>query len=344
MLVSSEKSPGGYEEFKRALTEASMAISDAINKQAALTKRVELLGIENRAIDEKIPTLETEKKAHAAAKRFKEAAAVAKDIQALKSKQDDNTKEIDEITAEIPQHADIIFTLRQKEVEAKSNLLAAQKDEDIIRFTVLRKRLKELQSAKRKIVGFAESAKLKECCLFSIDTELNGVLAEANIIKEEHSLDDSLDDDGIEDEVIVNTTTSVEISSKDNEDNIITEDTTAIINESDECIPAAIETINEKGTEVTAASNEVDDTVEAVVESAEAVEPAEPAENNQSLEQAKYLLQVIAETEKLLTEASDAENYEDAAVYQEKLEEITQLLQTQLIDLKLTEDEVRKML
>ena len=151
---------------------------------------------------------------------------------------------------------------------------------------------------------------------------------------------ETLEDD-IEDEIIANTTESVEISSQDNEDDIVTEDAITTVNETDESVTATIETSN---------NNEVAEVTD-VIESAELVEteevcaePADNAENNKSLEQAKYLLQVIVETEKLLTEAIDAENYEDAAVYQEKVEEITQLFQTQLLDLKLSEDEVRKML
>lgn len=331
--VISERAPAMNEEFKLALTEASMAISDAINQQTALTKKVELLGLENKDIDDRIPKLESEKKAHAAAKRFKEAASVAKDIQALKSKQEENSKEIDEITAEIPKHADTIFALRQKEVEAKANLLAAQKDEDIIRFNKLQKRIKEFQVTRRKIMSMNNFAKLKECSLYSIDTALNGVLAEANIIKEEHNIAESLEDDGLDEEIVVVFEPVENLDS--NNDNTGIENVDVDVDEV-VCIEATSETSNEEIAVV-------------LVESADSAESDEQStseleENNQALEQAKYLLQVIASTEKLLTEASDAENYEDAAVYQDKLEEMTQLLQTQLIELRLTEDDLRKMI
>jgi len=328
----SEKVPVVNDEFKHALTEASMAIADAINQQTALTKRVELLGLENRDIDDKIPKLETEKKAHAAAKRFKEAAAVAKDIQTFKTKQEENIKEIDEITSEIPKHADIVFALRQKEVEAKAKLLAAQKDEDIIRFNKLQKRAKELQVARRKIIGINESAKLKACCLYSIDTELNGVLSDANIIKDEHGLTDSLEDDGVDEDVDAKVAETVDDSNDKIDAEVIATDRNETAVEVEDCVPAITETYIEE--------TAVSDTTSVP----EPVESDESIENSQALEQAKYLIQVIAETEKLLSEVIITENYEDAAVYQEKLEEITQLLQTQLIALRLTEDDVRKMM
>lgn len=326
----SERAPSMNEEFKLALTEASMAISDAINQQTALTKKVELLGLENKDVDDRIPKLESEKKAHAAAKRFKEAASVAKDIQALKSKQEENSKEIDEITAEIPKHADTIFALRQKEVEAKANLLAAQKDEDIIRFNKLQKRIKEFQVTRRKIMSMNYSAKLKECSLYSIDTALNGVLAEANIIKEEHNMAETLEDDGLDEEIVDSVVFEPAEKSDSNNDNIGIE---SVDVDEVACIEATSETSNEEVAVVVVESTESDEQSTSELE-----------ENNQALEQAKYLLQVIAETEKLLQQASDAENYEDAAVFQDKLEEMTQLLQTQLIDLRLTEDDVRKMI
>jgi len=337
--TTADKATGVYDEFKRALSEASIMLSDAIVAQSALTKKIESLGAENKDIDDKIPKLETEKKAHAAAKRFKEAAAVAKDIQTLKSKQEDNSKEIDEITAQIPNQADIIFNLRQKEVEAKAKLLAAQKDEDINHFTKLRKRVKELQVAKRTILNISKPVKLKDACICSIDAELNGVLAEATIIKAEHGLTESLED--IDDD-------------EDDEDNDNAADTNVgnvtttnnDIVESNDIIPTTDVVIEDNNNSNN--NNDIDNVVETNidVDESETLDTNEsaPATNDQDLEQAKYLLQVITETEKLLTTASESEQYEDAAIYQEKLEELLPMLQEELIKIKLTEEDVRKLL
>jgi len=87
--------------------------------------------------------------------------------------------------------------------------------------------------------------------------------------------------------------------------------------------------------------------VETIIEESEILDTTKestPDVNEQDLEQAKYLLQVIGETEKLLSAASEAENYEDAAIYQEKLEELLPMFEKELVKIKLTEGDVRKLL
>jgi hypothetical protein len=124
-------------ELRVHVSEASTALAAATAELVAAESKVTILVLETQEITEKLPLLENEKKNHAALKRFKEAAAVAKDIKQFTVRKEEIDAELEACRLTI----DVVKSTVQDREEALQNaknvLKAAEKDSDLARFETL---------------------------------------------------------------------------------------------------------------------------------------------------------------------------------------------------------------
>ncbi|CAN0373384.1 unnamed protein product, partial [Ectocarpus fasciculatus] len=129
--------------------EAALATSFAALEQVKARKVH--LAEECDDIINKLPLLESEKKAHAAAKRFKEAASVSKDIKFLSSRKEEADKELILISEDMDRCRATVQTCEDDIAAAKESLKSAERDTDLINFEVLIHKATVLHVGKEKL-------------------------------------------------------------------------------------------------------------------------------------------------------------------------------------------------
>lgn len=177
------------------------AISFLLGKKNALvgdlqTQRDGLLA-ESRRVGELMPKLETEKKAHAANKRFKEAAAVAKELKDLQTAKDATDAEVEQLNSALAGTFTEISQLEEKHETSTRELRDAHKQHDVSRFEALLQRAEEVRALQKEVLrqvrhrrrtgGFKESDLCATAALF-FASELRSALSEAASIKQRHGL------------------------------------------------------------------------------------------------------------------------------------------------------------
>jgi hypothetical protein len=248
-------------------------------------------------IDDKLPKFENEKKAHAAAKRFKEAAKTASDIKEFGSRREVVVSEMNAISEKLPALEETVSAALTQKEEAQQVLKEAQKLEDIRKFKGMLQRMDILRSTKKKMDTLNESNdtaidKVVQACSVMIDTELDDVYLEAQEIKREYNLQESLEcTEEICEEVAVSASVAVPVA--------VQEETSDVpISPSD---PIAEEAV-------------VDD-----ITNNNAIRTMSEEETGTMLVKASMLMLEYEELTAALQTASDNEDYELAAEIDEKI-------------------------
>lgn len=148
---SPNASSSSYSSLLTAVASADAALASCVAAHDALLGEVGVLAAETRDIEERLPKLEVDKKAHAAAKRYKEASAVANSMKLLASKREEIESLVAEMTEDISTKAREIEALKARQVEAAAALLEAQREADIEDFNALVHKISILRSTSRKL-------------------------------------------------------------------------------------------------------------------------------------------------------------------------------------------------
>ena len=146
-----------------------IAVQEEVNKccgalEATITARqncidrIELLRAELREIGDKIPKLEAEKKAHALARRFKDAAASANSLKALAVREGEINTECSSMAAECESLDASIQDHRIKHADALKRLNATRKTADIYVLERLLERILSLRRATRDLEEIADKS------------------------------------------------------------------------------------------------------------------------------------------------------------------------------------------
>lgn len=213
-IVSFENS--GISSEIDILNQKLQSVSDLLTvAQEELLKielQMEQILIEIKSISEQVPKLEIDKKLHANNKRFKEAANVANELKLLVTKKEYLDIEFQELNTRKEQLLIEIDTLEVNCNEANDEVSNAYKSNDLLRFDELLLSYKEVYLIKRKVEGKQKSSdnnELTDFCnavLMFLNSEINTLLQEAEEIKEQYKLSQSLDDIEFHDEVENDTT------------------------------------------------------------------------------------------------------------------------------------------
>lgn len=324
---SPRNDPGGSKDDFQRLYQSFRAADDhftkCVSEQRNLVNKLTEFTDEINDIDDKLPKFENEKKAHAAAKRFKEAAKTASDIKEITSRREVISNEMNEISEKLPVvEESVSVALTQKET-AQLLLKEAQKLEDIRKFNGMLQRMKVLRSTKNKMGTLNESNdtaidRVVQACCVMIDTELDDVFLEAQEIKREYSLEQSIEcNEEVNEDVTVSTSTTTPIDTKE-------EATDLPISLSNENLEDAINEI---------ASNNLTRTIS-------------EEESGATLLKAGMLMIEYEELTAALQTASDNEDYELAAEIDERIRnDIKVNLSTCMILLGVqSEDELKQLI
>lgn len=225
--VMSEATPTtNLTELRAKCSEMNSLIQQSLNEKDALELHIGHLQEEESDLNERLPKLEIEKKAHAAARRFKEAGVVAKDIKDITARAEEIKSEIQTTQEKISANLDS-FSLSQKAYnEELSKLLEAEKESELRNFTAIFSRAKRLNRVKltiqRKLLPFsfddvegsghqspvlndgasiAVHYMIRENSMRLLDSELDGLVNEITILGAKFGLETDLGDDTEDDAV-----------------------------------------------------------------------------------------------------------------------------------------------
>jgi hypothetical protein len=217
-----------FDELNKEVTLSESKLLAAQIEERELINKIETINIEVKELDEKIVKMDNEKKNYASTRKFKEAAAVAKDMNICKTNQEELTNALTELSSQIEYKTNNVQELTISFNKATNLLREVQREGDLEKFKVLLSRISELRLSKKNLIGNSKKTgilHLQEPCIMYLDTELSGVIDEANIIKKEHSLEESLEeiDNDVEEEngdtvgvIPVDSEESVEIAKENN--------------------------------------------------------------------------------------------------------------------------------
>ena len=138
-----------YDSLSQELEAAESALRAGQQESNTLAAQQEAVTAELRALAEQMPKLEGEKKAHAANKRFKEAAAVAKDLKDLMARKDALEEEAEQAAMMVRANCDKVAALEAAQEAAAEALRDAHKRKDIERFEALLARAADVRSMRR---------------------------------------------------------------------------------------------------------------------------------------------------------------------------------------------------
>ena len=188
-------------ELQNKLDEAMDEYNKVISKNNSMKDKITALESESGDIEERLPKLEQEKKSHAAARKFKEAGAVAKEQQALTARKDETAEEIKLISLNIEKYSETVERVTGFRYNAEKDFKAVQRKIDIKRCQNLSKEKKILSEKREAIIAIVSEDKetvlqTKEPALSLIESELQGVEEEYLSILELHELtDEEIDTD-----------------------------------------------------------------------------------------------------------------------------------------------------
>ena len=138
--------------LRLAVSEAAQALAQAQAEAGEMQAVLDLLGAEARELEDRAPKVEAEKKAHAAARRFKEAAASAKEHKDLCARLDEVSAAASDTRARVATRAGQVEVAKQRLAQSQAALdgaLALAREE---RFAALLARATEV---KRGVLGVA---------------------------------------------------------------------------------------------------------------------------------------------------------------------------------------------
>ena len=161
-------------ESRANLMACEASLSDANAELIQIEARTSQLANESLEITEKLPQLGIEKKSHASAKRFKEAAATSKDIKQLSSRKEDIERELDQMNEDITLHRAQVCKYEAVVAAAKDEVKEAEKANDLIDFQNILQRAAYLYSSKSRLEGdeFKSDTKIVPIAIKLLDVEL----------------------------------------------------------------------------------------------------------------------------------------------------------------------------
>jgi hypothetical protein len=206
-ISSCDSTDSQYSDLQRSLDEHHVLLLGAQNALEGLESQMTALTTESRSISEQIPKLEVEKKTHASSKRFKEAAAVAKDLKDFLVRREQIDSDVASVGAAMDEQSSVVAACRHAHGIAAEELKEAHRQQDIVRFDALLVLSHQLRRSSRGIADarasdpafvdgdFEPIKSLYAAMERLVNDELSFVLFEAEIIKQEHSLLHSLEEE-----------------------------------------------------------------------------------------------------------------------------------------------------
>eukprot|EP01038_Epipyxis_sp_PR26KG_P010494 gene10494-14105_t len=324
-----------------------------------LDDEVENCLYETKVILENIPKLEIDKKSHATAKRFKEAAAVAKEIKDLSSRKEELDGQIESIQIKKESHIKLISETDEKLLQISEKLNVARKSQDLKRFDNIFKQLQHLKNQiiitrsklQKKSLLYNDSSAAESvgdggvgvtdiCSVYLklLEYEHKALFDEAIRIQTLHHIEAELVFDIIEtvpiSSDIVDENDDMSVSNLSSTFPIITSEE-IILSEKEEIIEDNIPTDASDGVED--GQNIAEDNV---VHDSGPGPQAEEVNNEELIGQAKLIVTEIDECNAKLQIATDTEDYDAAdSIYQE-LESKKESLNLLLTALNMSEEEL----
>jgi len=342
---SIENKSGGDDSDATVLRNKVIAEETVLEKAIAALENtrqsVSALNDESADLKEKVPVLEVEKKGHASNKRFKEAAAVAKEIKAMVARQEEISELVVTQEGQVGPQEQAIEEARAKLAVVQAELTAAERVADLAEFEALLTEMKSLRIA----IGAAEKAKASSdsdnvmagVAVELLSSELQVLLDQASEIKVKHGLDDELLPPLEDDEEL--TSTSKDDDEPDNKEGDSDGDNASGGDDNDE------QSQSSASKEDTQKSDE-----EAPVEQSteENDDDGDNDDNDEGSEEAKQtkitraqaMLESIKSLEAELEVAVDTEEYDTAATISEQVDELTEQLDKLLLTLSWTRQEL----
>ena len=329
-----ERSQNGTAALHEELAEASMQLGLALQEEQKHADNLLALETEGKDIDDRLPKIETEKKAHAAARRFKEAGAAAKDMQALQTRKDALAAEVTMAIESVETGREAVRAATERREAAMRTLQEVQRSTDIARYIQLQKQklyldgvLSEVENVTVDMMNV--SLQVRSPAAVLVRAALDALKFEMEAILEVHSLSESdicgLDQNrGASDTAGINSSQSVVDTEMQDED------------------ASAAVAVAEAETEADAETEaEAEAEAEAEVETDAADADAEAAIREARISAAVEVLARVDAVTARIDEAVSAEDFEQAASLDEELAEENGRLLVQLEHLSLTVEELR---
>jgi chromosome segregation ATPase len=136
--------------LKERVAECHSELNQSTSTLQEIQNSIAALVSEDQDISEKLPILEAEKKAHATAKRFKEAGNVAKTLKSLTTRKEEIVELMQRYETEVVECEKLITSSQSALEVAREELKAAEKTADIIRFNELLIQAKKVKKCHRK--------------------------------------------------------------------------------------------------------------------------------------------------------------------------------------------------
>ena len=154
---------GGAASVERAeiadeMREAGAALEEAIKTKEDCQDRIAVLAAELRDVGEKLPKVEAEKKAHAAARRFKDAAASAAALKILTLREEEIGSESEVLSGNLTGMDGDVDASRARVAVATKRLNATEKTSDIARLEHMLRRVAVLKKAVASVGRVTDSS------------------------------------------------------------------------------------------------------------------------------------------------------------------------------------------
>ena len=189
------------------------SILKALSEKSCLQLTIEHLEVEERELNDKLPKLESEKKSHASARRFKEAGAVAKDIKDMSSRVEEIRVEVGNCLALIEAGTEAFGKLQRNYDDLLSKLQSTETEQELKKLSFFLDRAKCLNKVKTAIcleyppivfdgtlddedsINTSIHYLIRENSMRLLESELEGLVNEIAVIGGKYGIDTSLDEE-----------------------------------------------------------------------------------------------------------------------------------------------------
>ena len=184
--------------LRSQLGTASRELNNEVEVLSKKQETLDALDNEIRDIEEKLPKLDVEKKAHAAARKFKDAAATVKEQEALQSLKEEKSQSALIIIADIESGRELVRSATERRDSALRALQDTQRRTDVTRYSLLCKQERYITTILQKVENVMASMassndsrwelKIRIPAQQLLQATLGGVVTEKNAIAAIHSL------------------------------------------------------------------------------------------------------------------------------------------------------------
>lgn len=173
-----------------AVAEAEEAFHDAAKQLRELEASRASLRAERSAIDERIPQLESAKKAAAAARQYKEAGALAKEAKQWAAKRSELNTQLERIEPPLNDAQATADDAASKHATAKADLADRERDADVQLLRALRSKANQLKALQNRFANDAKASKLAAAAASLVRVELANVSVRADDLCRDRQLQD----------------------------------------------------------------------------------------------------------------------------------------------------------